>query len=86
MFDEVWLKYGQKGNWLKSKAKYGDLTREEQGLMWRHLMGDEWHVGYLEATSQQNRKYRKNLENYISSREFEKGLEEIECSNITLIA
>ena len=85
-FDTLWQKYGQKGNHTKSKTKYDELTPDEKKQIWQHLTGDNYHIGYLDATSQQNNKYRKNLENYITSREFEKTLEEIECSNITLIA
>ena len=85
-FDHLWQLYGQKGNYIRSKAKYSELTPDEKNQIWQHLTGDNHHIGYLDATSHQNNKYRKNLENYITSREFEKPLNKQEISNITLIA
>lgn len=85
MFDEVWGLYGMKGNFLKAKVAYYNLNESERAKVYRHLMGSEYEVGYVEMTEEVGRKYRQNFENYLANKTYLQPLPPKEYSNIELV-
>lgn len=85
MFDEVWVLYGMKGNYLKAKEAYYNLNNSERSKVYRHLTGSEHEVGYVETTEAIGRKYRQNFENYFANQTYLQPLQPKEYTNIELI-
>ena len=83
-FEDVWGLYG-KGNVDVARRAWNALGDEVRGLVYGHLVGDDEHVGYLEATEVDGRKWRKNFENYLSSECWKQALRERELLNIELV-
>lgn len=83
-FEDVWGLYG-KGNVDVARRAWNALGDEVRGLVYGHLVGDDGHVGYLEATEVDGRKWRKNFENYLSSECWKQALRERELLNIELV-
>ena len=85
VFDEVWNLYEWKGNYLKAKVAYYNLSKSDRQLVHRHLVGSEYEIGYLEATEAAGRKYRQNFEKYLTSGTWKRELEEREMMNLELV-